>query len=287
MNDAIAFAKMNGLGNAITVADFRGRNRVLSPAQARAIAAAEATRCDQIMALHDAASPDAAAFVRIYNADGSEAEACGNGNRCVAVVLAEQAGGPDVAFETRAGRIEAEVHDDGSVSVDMGEPRLGWRDIPLAAEIDTKMFDLSRIIPGLPGLDAASAVNVGNPHCVCFVDTIAVHDLAAVGPQVETHPFFPARVNFSLAQIVSGEMIRLAVWERGAGLTRACGTAACAAVVAAARNGLADRNATVALPGGDLRIHWRECDNRIHMTGPYELEARGHIPASLLEASAS
>jgi diaminopimelate epimerase len=215
------------------------------------------------------------AFMRILNADGSEVSACGNATRCVAALLSSEFRRPDVSIETAAGLLASQVHADGSVTVDMGMPRFGRRDIPLARNAgDPSAIDY-RISTGASVLENPSVVNVGNPHCIFWVEDLAVHDLAVIGPAVENDPLFPERVNVSLAQVLSQGAIRLLVWERGAGLTQACGTAACATGVAAARRGLTGRDVTIELPGGILGIKWRETDGHILMTGPWSLDYEG------------
>ncbi|WP_374548022.1 diaminopimelate epimerase, partial [Rhodoblastus sp.] len=222
---------------------------------------------DQLMVLSDPEAPGQDAFMTIYNQDGSLSASCGNGTRCVAYYLAERSGAVALNLATSAGPLAVRREGPLSFSVDMGPPRLGWRDIPLAREIaDTGAVDLQKF-----GLPPASCVSMGNPHAVFFVPAIEAFDLAAIGPVLEHDPLFPERANISLAQVLSRDSIRLKVWERGTGLTLACGTAACATLVAAARAGLAERRATIALPGGDLVIDWR-ADDHIVMTGPVELE---------------
>ncbi len=266
---------MNGLGNEIVVVDLRGRAEALTPAAARAVGRRGAPRFDQMMVLHDPATSGTDAYVRIYNVDGSEVGACGNGMRCVGWVVAGETGRTALRFETRAGVLEARVTDAGCIAVDMGAPRFGWRDIPLARPFeDTRAIDLSVEPADGPALRAPSAVNVGNPHAVFWVEDLGAYDLGRLGPGLETHPLFPERANISLAHVTSPRSIALRTWERGAGLTRACGSAACAATACAARKGLAERHVTVTLPGGPLDIEWR-ADDRIWMTGPVELEHAG------------
>ncbi len=268
------FRKMNGLGNDFAVFDGRVTRIEIDAAAARRIADRQTgIGCDQIIIMEPSARADV--FMRILNADGSEVSACGNATRCVGAIISKELECSDVSVETAAGVLPAWMRDDGMVTVDMGEPRFGWAEIPLSREMDTKALNFAFAGDGLPNLDFASAVNVGNPHCIFWVDDAASYNLAAIGARVETDSLFPERVNVSLAQITSGGSMILRVWERGAGMTKACGTAACAAGIAAARNGLTGREVTVSLPGGDLLIHWRECDNHIHMIGPWMLEYEG------------
>ena len=279
MSTAIPFRKMNGLGNEIVAVDLRGSKRVLDAAEARAIAARPGSRFDQMMVLHDPRTPATEAYVRIYNTDGSEAEACGNGMRCIGWVVAQQTGRKALKFETKAGVLEVAVAGIDRITVDMGTPRFGWADIPLAEPFhDTRRIELQIGPIDKPILHSPSVVNVGNPHAVFWVEDVNAYDLGRFGPLLENHPIFPERANISLAHVTSIEAITLRTWERGAGLTKACGSAACAATVCAARRGLTGRRVTVTLPGGPLLIEWR-ADDRILMTGPVELEHEGVLDA--------
>jgi diaminopimelate epimerase len=277
----LSFCKMNGLGNDFVVLDLREHRLALGAAQVAAIADREhGVGCDQVIALEPSAAADV--FMRIWNADGGEVGACGNAARCVAALLAEESGSPEVSIATESGLLAATVNDDGSVTVDMGPPRLDWDQIPLAKPVaDTKEIAFGPSED--PALHSPAVVNVGNPHCIFFVDDVDAHDLARLGPLLEHDPLFPERANISLAQITGPDSLRLRTWERGAGLTRACGTAACAAAVAAVRRGLTKRKVTVTLPGGDLVIAWREDDGHVLMTGPYALDYEGTLPPELLE----
>jgi diaminopimelate epimerase len=281
MTGSIHFRKMNGLGNDFVVLDARARPLALKTAQIAAIA--DRTRgigCDQVIALETSDFADV--FMRIWNADGGEVGACGNAARCVAALLVAERGSPHVSIETESGMLAATVAKDGHVTIDMGAPRFDWNEIPLSQPFDdTRAVELPQFA-GL-GLGAASMVNVGNPHCIFFVENVEAHDLGRFGPVLEHDPVFPERANISLAQVTGPSSLRLRTWERGAGLTRACGTAACAAAVAAARRGLTGRKATVTLPGGDLVIDWRDADDRILMTGPFALDYQGTIPPELLQ----
>jgi diaminopimelate epimerase len=279
MSSGIPFRKMNGLGNEIVVVDLRGSRRVLDAGEARAIAARPASHFDQMMVLHDAKAAGTEAYVRIYNADGSEAEACGNGMRCIAWLTAQTTGRKALTFETRAGVLDVAVESIDRITVDMGKPRFGWRDIPLAEQFhDTRAIELQIGPIDSPILHSPSVVNVGNPHAVFWVADVNTYDLGRIGPMLENHPIFPERANISLAHVTSPTAITLRVWERGAGLTKACGSAACAATVCAARKKLTGRAVTVTLPGGPLGIEWR-ADDRIFMTGPVELEHEGVLEA--------
>src|SRR5262245_35131135 len=262
MATGIPFRKMNGLSNEIVMVDLRGRKRVLTAAEARAIAGRPASHFDQMMVLHDPKAPGTEAYVRIYNTDGSEAEACGNGMRCVGWVVASETGRNVLKFETKAGVLDVGVAGIDCITVDMGAPRFRWDEIPLAEPFhDTRTIELQIGPIDKPILHSPSVVNVGNPHAVFWVEDVSAYDLGRIGPMLENHPIFPERANISLAHVASRTAITLRTWERGAGLTRACGSAACAATVCAARKGLTERAATVTLPGGELAIEWG-ADNR-------------------------
>ncbi|MCB8819143.1 diaminopimelate epimerase [Microvirga rosea] len=286
------FLKMNGLGNEITVLDLRGTPLRVGAAEARAIAADSRSRFDQLMVLHDPVTPGTDAFLRIYNTDGSESGACGNGTRCVAWAMTadpimNRPSGDTLVLETKAGLLPTERISDQVFTVDMGPPRFGWQDIPLGIPFpDTRTIDLQTRLPEAPELVRPSAVSMGNPHAIFWVENAGAYDLTALGPKLEHDPVFPERANISLAQVLAPDHIVLHVWERGAGLTRACGSAACATLVAAARKDLTGRRATVSLPGGDLLIEWREGDNHVLMTGPTELEHEGTFSPSLFAGAA-
>ena len=277
MSRDIPFAKMNGLGNEIVLVDLRGSTHVFTAGEARAIAARPQSRFDQMMVLHDPRTAGTEAYVRIYNTDGSEAEACGNGMRCVGWRVSQQTGRKDLVFETRAGVLDVTVASIARITVDMGRPRFGWQDIPLAEPFhDTRTIELQIGPIDKPILHSPSVVNVGNPHAVFLVEDVAAYDLGRIGPLLENHPIFPERANISLAHVTAPDAITLRVWERGAGLTKACGSAACATAVCAARKKLTGRKVTVTLPGGPLEIEWR-ADDHILMTGPVELEHEGAL----------
>ncbi|HEU4377210.1 MAG TPA: diaminopimelate epimerase [Hyphomicrobiaceae bacterium] len=279
MTTALPFRKMNGLGNEIVVVDLRGSSRVLSAGEARAIARRPGSHFDQMMVLHDAKAAGTEAYVRIYNTDGSAAEACGNGMRCVGWTVAQQTARAAMNFETVAGVLDVKVEGIDRITVDMGKPRFGWQDIPLAEPFhDTRTIELQIGPIDKPLLHSPSMANIGNPHAVFWVEDVNAYDLARFGPMLENHPLFPERANISLAKVTSPGSITLRTWERGAGLTRACGSAACAATVCAARKGLTGRKVVVTLPGGDLEIEWRT-DDRIFMTGPVEVEHDGVLEA--------
>jgi diaminopimelate epimerase len=271
----LPFRKMNGLGNEIVVVDLRGSKRVVSADEARAVAADPLSRFDQMMVLHDPRTRGTEAYIRIYNTDGSEAEACGNGMRCVGWLSYQALHRERMKFETKPGVLDVAVADDQHITVDMGQPRFAWNEIPLAEPFhDTKRIELQIGPIDAPILHSPSVVNVGNPHCVFWVDDVAAYDLGRFGPMLENHPIFPERANISLAAVTSRTSITLRTWERGAGLTRACGSAACAAGVLGAHTKRTERTVTVTVPGGPLLIEWTPA-NRIRMTGPATDEYAG------------
>jgi diaminopimelate epimerase len=281
-----SFIKMNGLGNEIVVVDMRARPQAITADDARA--AATAAPYDQLMAVYPPRAAGTDAFVRIYNNDGSEAGACGNGMRCVADILFKQSGNSALTVETQAGLLACFRGPAPLTStVDMGQPRFQWNEIPLAeAFSDTRAIELQVGPIDHPILHSPSAVSMGNPHAVFWVEDVSAYDLSKIGPLLEHHPIFPDRANISLAQVASPDRMIVRTWERGAGLTRACGSAACAAAVCAARTGRTGRRVTVTLPGGDLAIEWREADGHVLMTGPVEYEFEGRFDPALFAAGA-
>jgi diaminopimelate epimerase len=281
------FLKMNGAGNEIVVLDLRGSGETVAPEEARAIAAAPGSHFDQLMVLHDPKTPGTDAYMRIYNNDGSFSGACGNGTRCVAWALLDGADLDACVLETEAGILECRRESAFGFTVDMGPPRLRWDEIPLSEEFaDTRGIELSVGPADAPIMHTPAVVNMGNPHAVFFVDDAAAIDLEKIGPVLEHHPLFPERANISVAQVVDRESMILRVWERGAGLTLACGSAACAAAVAAARRNLTGRTVRVSLPGGDLLIRWRSSDGHVLMTGPVELEHEGVFAPEIFKGAA-
>jgi diaminopimelate epimerase len=287
------FLKMHGAGNAIVVLDLRGSSVTVQPEEARAIAQDPGSSFDQLMVLHDPVSRGTDAFMRIYNTDGSESGACGNGTRCVAFAMlddpamARPAEGGRLTLETAAGLLGVRRVSERAFTVDMGRPRLAWDEIPLSEPFpDTRRIELQIGPIDDPILHSPGVVNMGNPHAVFFVEQDPdAFDLARIGPMLENHPLFPERANISVAQVTGRETIKLRVWERGAGLTLACGTAACATVVAAARLRMIGRQAHVALPGGELFVEWR-ADDHVLMTGPVALVAEGTLAPELFDSAA-
>jgi diaminopimelate epimerase len=274
--DELAFHKMHSLGNDFVIIDRRSGRLSLSTAQIQKIAdRRHGVGCDQLLSLE--LSERAAVFMRVYNPDGSEAEACGNGTRCVARLLMEEGLANRVRIETRADVLAVTAGVQG-YTVDMGRPRFGWDEIPLARPMDTLALDLA-----LGPLEQPVAVNMGNPHAVFVVDDAEAIALEQLGPELEHHPLFPERANIGVAEVRDARTIRLRVWERGAGLTAACGSGACAALVAASRRGLTGRSADLLMDGGRLRIVWNEAD-RVLMTGPATHSYSGRLNPELLAA---
>jgi diaminopimelate epimerase len=259
---------MHGLGNDFVVLDNRG-GKLPALNWAKIADRHFGIGCDQVVIMETSAKADV--FMRIYNADGGEVESCGNASRCVASLIhIEAPARKAVTIETLAGVIEASFAGDGNVTMDMGAPGLEWEDIPLKEKSDTLHLPIAS-----GALRDPVAVSMGNPHMVFFVDDVSAVPLDALGPELERHPLFPKRANVGVAQVESRDRIRLRVWERGAGLTLACGTGACAALVAAFCRGLTGKKARVTLPGGTLLIEWRGEDNHVLMTGPAAISFEG------------
>lgn len=271
----LPFRKMNGLGNDFVIIDLRRTDaRMTSEAAVLIADRGHGIGCDQVITIEDRGGP----FMGVWNADGSEAGACGNAARCVGWLLMEERASEEAAFATASAPLKVWRAGDHRVTVDMGEPKLGWRQIPLAEQMDdTRFIDVKLGPIDRPVLWGPSAVNMGNPHCIFFVDDAEAQALDRFGPLVENHPMFPERTNVGVAEVRGEHLIRLRVWERGAGITKACGTAACAVVVAANRRRLTARKATVLLDGGPLGVEWGE-DNHVRMTGPLAFEFDGVLP---------
>ena len=268
---------MNGCGNRFAIFDSR-MNKPFRPEQdeLRRIASPNGTQVfDQIIGIEESMRGDV--FMRIWNADGTEVKACGNATRCVGYLAMEETGKAEVSIETEAGLLSATEAANGQITVNMGSPLLTWEHIPLAEKMDTRGVDVKIGPIDAPVLSRPACVNMGNPHAVFFVDDVNKIDIPAVGPLVEWHPMFPEGVNTGFAQIIDRETIRLRVWERGAGLTKACGTGACAALACAARLDKTGRKAKMILDGGELIIEWRESDDRVLMTGPVEMEVMQEV----------
>ncbi|MBC7579431.1 diaminopimelate epimerase [Tardiphaga sp.] len=283
-----AFSKMNGIGNEIVVIDLRDGSGVVTPDDARAVAAPAGVPYDQLMVLRKPRLAGTEAFVSIYNNDGTEAGACGNGMRCVARQTFAGTDKTALTFETKAGLINCwQGPSPDLYTVDMGTPKFGWQDIPLAEEFrDTRGIELQIGPIDAPILHTPSVVSMGNPHAIFWVDNIEAYDLGKFGPLLENHPIFPDRANITLAQIVDRDHIVMRTWERGAGLTRACGSAACATAVAAARLRRTNRVVHMTLPGGELTIEWREHDDHVLMTGTATFEYEGRFDPKLFGAVA-
>ncbi|HET6158901.1 MAG TPA: diaminopimelate epimerase [Dongiaceae bacterium] len=275
---ALPFLKMHGLGNDFVVIDTRDRPVALTLPQRRWIADRKrGIGCDQLILLEPPKQRVADVFMRIHNPDGGEAGACGNATRCIAAKVMAEKASKHVIVETVSGLLDADAMDGGRIAVDMGLVLLDWREIPLAEAHDTLHLPLS-----LGPLSDPVGVNVGNPHAVFFVPDAEQIDLSSLGPVLEHHRLFPERANIEAAQILSPERIRMRVWERGAGITQACGSGACATLVAAARRKLTGHSATIVLDGGELLIEWL-ADNHVRMTGDWAESFRGEIDIAELE----
>ena len=278
----VPFLKMHGLGNDFVVLDARTSAVDLTPERRRAIAdRRQGVGCDQLIVLEPPTERGADVLMRIYNPDGGEAGACGNATRCVASVLMDERKVDHVTVQTIAGLLDSQMAGTGGdglpiISVDMGPARLDWRDIPVRDACDTNHMPV-----GLGPLQDPVGTNMGNPHATFFVDDVAAIPLAELGPKLEHDHFFPERANIGVAQLVGEGKLRLRVWERGAGLTLACGSGACAAVVAASRRGLVSRRADVTVDGGTLSIEWLR-DDHVLMTGGVALAFKGELDRSLL-----
>lgn len=265
-----AFIKMHGLGNDFVIIDCRAAPVQLTSETVRLISDRNTgVGCDQLILIESSATSDV--FMRIHNANGGEVEACGNATRCVAKLLFSEAEKDSVIIETLGGRLRATANENGQITVDMGHPKFYWQDIPLSEKHDTLHLPIA-----VEGFEKPTAVNMGNPHCVFFVTNTEAIDLPALGPLLEKHPLFPAHANIGFAEQLDDNKIRLRVWERGAGITKACGTGACAAAVAGARLGLTERSASVKLDGGTLQIDWLQ-DDHVWMTGPAQISFHGKL----------
>lgn len=270
--DQLSFIKMHGLGNDFVVLDGRSTPIPLTVAEARTLADRHfGIGCDQLIVMEPPTSQGADLFMRIRNPDGGEAEACGNATRCIASLVMDETGHDQVVIETLAGHLPAQTADAGLITVDMGPANLDWREIPLAEERDTLHLGI-----GAGPLQDPVGVNMGNPHAVFFVEDADAIDLATLGPKLEHDPLLPERANISVISMKGPDRLRQRVWERGAGITLACGSGACAGAVAAARRGLTGRKVETAMDGGVLKLEWRE-DGHVLMTGPVATSFRGQV----------
>lgn len=274
---------MNGLGNDFVVLDARLHHLSLSQSQVRAIAdRSSGIGCDQVIVIEHSTTADVR--MRIWNAEGGEVESCGNASRCIADLIFNESGKDSLTIDTMGGLLMATKAGASLVTIDQGVPKFGWQDIPLSeAFADTRHIELQYGPIDAPLIHSPSVVNVGNPHCIFWVSDLNIVDLARAGPMLENHPLFPQRANISFAQVVSRNHINLRVWERGVGLTKACGTAACAVMAAGHRIKIIDANCTVTLPGGKLIMNVRAHDGHVLMTGPSVLEYQGILPEALLQ----
>ena len=268
-----AFLKMHGLGNDFVVFDARDAAVNLTPLQVKGVANRHfGVGCDTVVVIRPGGAA-ADAVVQFYNADGSESESCYNASRCIARLLMDERGLARVKLSTKGGLLLASDAGKGLVTIDIGQPRMDWSQVPLAEERDTANFLLEVGSSSVP----VSAVSMGNPHCVLFVPDAVNAPVAVLGPKIEISPLFPNRTNVEFAQVLDRAKIRMRVWERGVGVTLACGTGACATAVSAIRRGLADRKVEVVLDGGTLLIEWREEDGHVLMTGPAVTVFRGRL----------
>jgi len=276
MQASTPFVKMNGAGNDFVVVNALETPFTPDGDRVRALANRRTGEgFDQLIAIEPSDRADA--FMRVWNADGGVVETCGNALRCVGWMLMQANGTESATIDTLGGTTIARRAGPDRVTVDMGAPRLDWREIPLAEEMDTRGIELQIGPIDDPVMHTPGAVSMGNPHVVFFTDRLDDVFVTGAGSMIEHHPLFPQGVNVGFAHVLGPDRIRLRVWERGAGLTRACGTGACAALVAASRRGLTGRSATVVVDGGELRIDWDEGTGHVLMTGPVEIERTGHL----------
>lgn len=274
MAGTIPFVKMNGAGNDFVVVNALQGDFSPSDDCVRAWADRQAGEgFDQLIAIEPSDRADA--FMRVWNADGGSVETCGNALRCVGWMLMQASGSDQVRIDTLGGPTLARRAGPDRITVDMGSPRLDWTEIPLAEEMDTRGIELQVGPIDAPIVHTPGAVSMGNPHVVFFTDRLDDGFVTGAGSLIEHHPLFPEGVNVGFAHVLAPNRIRLRVWERGAGLTKACGTGACAALVACARRGLTGRQATIAVDGGELEIDWEEASGHVLMTGPVEVERTG------------
>jgi diaminopimelate epimerase len=278
----IAFRKMNGLGNDFVVIDARQYPVSVSDAQAKAIADRKTgIGCDQLIVMEKSSLADVK--MRIWNAEGGEVESCGNASRCIADIVMNESGADSATIDTKGGFLVGKRMGKLHVSIDMGKPRFEWDQIPLSEKFaDTRHIELQVGPIDAPLMHSPSVVNVGNPHCIFWVKDLTVANLGKVGPMLENHPLFPERANIEMAKVVARDHVIVNVWERGAGLTQACGTAACAVMAAGHRIKIIDAKARITLPGGDLMMEINEDNGHVIMTGPLAYDFEGVIPEGLL-----
>ncbi|OYW41473.1 MAG: diaminopimelate epimerase [Brevundimonas sp. 12-68-7] len=274
------FVKMNGCGNDFVVVDALSRPFAPDAEQVRALSDRRTGQgFDQLIAIEPSRpeQPTADAFMRVWNADGGAVQTCGNALRCIGWMLMEASGTDSVVIDTLGGPTVARRAGPDRITVDMGPPRLDWTQIPLSEEMDTRGIELQIGPIDAPLIHTPGAVSMGNPHVVFFTDRLDDAFVTGSGSLIEHHPLFPEGVNVGFAHVLAPDRIRLRVWERGAGLTKACGTGACAALVAAHRRGLTGRRATVVVDGGELDIDWDDSTGHVLMTGPVEVERTGTL----------
>lgn len=279
---SLFFRKMHGLGNDFVIVDGRDRLPALTAGQIATLSNRRCgIGCDQFIVLEQASDPTATVFMRIHNADGSEAGACGNATRCVAALLFRERGRPDAVVQTISGLLPVRDIGGGLIEVDMGPARLAWQDIPLAAAMDSAHLPISE-----GGVSDPVGVGMGNPHAVFIVEDAETVDVAGIGSVVEHHPLFPEATNVQFVEVVSRARLRQRVWERGVGITQASGSGACAGAVGAMRRGLTDRRVTTRMDGGDLVLEWRADDGHVLMTGPWVEAFTGAVDPSTVADTA-
>ncbi|MGD1870045.1 MAG: diaminopimelate epimerase [Neomegalonema sp.] len=281
----IPFYKMHGLGNDFVIIDIRGQSvDPVTPALARVIGDRNrGVGFDQLTVVRDSSDRDVAADIDFWNPDGSMAAACGNATRCVADLLMKEQQVDRLTLRSENGLLPTERLESGMIRANMGRPKLDWRDIPLKEASHTERIDVKLGPIDDPVLWGPGAVNMGNPHAVFFVDDADKAEVEKLGPFIENHPMFPERTNVEFAHVIDPNQLRLRVWERGAGVTLACGSGACATVVAGARRNLVERRAVVHLDGGPLAIEWSEADDCVYMAGPTQMVFAGALSPEFLE----
>lgn len=274
----IPFVKMHGLGNDFVIIDTRENQVTLNEKQLKAIGDRNrGVGCDQLIVLSEPKNPDTDVFIDLYNNDGRDCGACGNATRCVSSIIINETGKDEIVIDTNKGLLKGWNAENGMIRVNMGQPRLNWNEIPLAKEVDTLHVPISNDEFSNP-----TCVSMGNPHAVFFVDDADAVDVAKNGAYFEKHEMFPEKTNVEFVTVLNKKKLRMRVWERASGITQACGTGACASLVAAARLGLSDRNAEIILDGGSLFIEWAD-NGDILMTGAVATVFSGVLDSSLLE----